>query len=160
MVITRTTADDALVVSAASLAAVLVVSAAVALSGCSSSPAAPPPAAPVAAAPVAANPVTLLTQAGATPDPGEVTGSTDVEGDRYATGSFPGGEGITVDTFTSPAAQSADLARNGIPGDAHAFITGHLANYYVTAVDGPNGYTFSVTPAQIAVRTGGKVVSP
>jgi hypothetical protein len=107
---------------------------------------------------VPANPVPLLRATGATPDPGEILGSTDVEGDRYASGSYPDGETISVYTFASTADQAADLARNDIPSDAHAIITTPLVDYYVTAVDGVDGYTFTVTPAQIAARVKGKLV--
>lgn len=141
--------------------AVLALAPAAVLAACSSaaSTVTPPPA--VQAAAVAANPVPLLTATGATLEPGEALGSTDIEGDRYASGSYPGGEAITVYTFTTTAAQAADLARNGIPGDDHAIVRAHLANYYLVAVQGQSGgYTFTVTAAQLASRVHGTVDGP
>lgn len=141
-------------------ALVLAAASPLACSSASSTTAAPPAVAVPAVAAVAANPVPLLTKAGATLDPGEISGNTDVEGDRYASGSYPGGESIVVYTFATAPAQAANLAANGIPGDAHAFIAGRLVNAYVTAVDAASGYVFTVSPARIAARIGGKVTSP
>jgi hypothetical protein len=102
--------------------------------------------------------VPLLAATGATPDPGETLGSTDIYGDRYASGSYPDGEQVTVYTFTTIDAQAADLARNGTPSDTHAVIRANLANVYVTPVGAlAGGYVYAVTPAQIAARVHGKV---
>jgi hypothetical protein len=51
-----------------------------------------------------ADPVAILRETGATPDPGTASGGHDVYGDRDASGSFPGGESVTVYTCASQAA--------------------------------------------------------
>lgn len=118
---------------------------------------------PAAAAP--ANPVPVLKATGATPAPGTVYGNYDVYGDRYASGSFRGGEQVIVYTCADEAAFLAEQGRVPHPDDSHGVITipGKLTVISTTGVldvttggqewGGPD-------PAQIALKVGGLVITP
>ena len=141
--------------------------AALAITGCGAATAASgtSPAQPV-------NPVTVVRQAGATPSPGEVYGSRDVEGNLYASGSIPGpdctgacGELVTV--YTVMPGQTVQQLMAGppalVPSDSQAVITTPDAIVLVTPVDvltGAGGLTYFVPPAVIAARVHGTVVEP
>ena len=137
------------------IAVYLVALGAIALSGCGSTTApdagTSPPAAP-------ANPVPLLRRAGADVPAGVTAGQVDIYGDRYATGTYPGGEEITVYTFASVTAERADLVRNGTPQDGRATIVGHLYDIGAVAVQTNSGeWAWSVPPSVIAKRVHGSV---
>lgn len=127
----------------------------------SSTTAAAPPAVPVSPSTTstAANPVTILKQTGATVPAGTVYGDHDLYGDRDASGTFPGGESVTV--YTSPDEQ-AFLAEEGRPqvDDSHGVVT-IPSKLAVIAVDagGMSGWG-GPTPAQIATRVHGLVQQP
>jgi len=118
---------------------------------------------PAAAAP--ANPVPVLKATCATPVPGTVYGNYDVYGDRYTSGSFRGGEQVTVYTCADEAAFLAEQGRVPHPDDSHGVITipGKLTVISTTGVldvttggqewGGPD-------PAQIALKVGGLVITP
>ena len=142
--------------------AALLAAAAVLAAGCGTAPRAPHPATTAPSAPVAtANPVRLLRLAGAGVPAGVSAGLVDIYGDRYATGTYRGGEQIVADTYATAAAERADVARNGTPQDGHALIQGDLFDIEVLAVQGASGgYAWSVSPARIAARVGGSLVAP
>lgn len=121
--------------------------------------------APVAQVPgVISNPVTILRKAHASTS--AVYGQVDVWGDRYAVGYYPEdgvaqGEQVYVYTFDSAAAQQADLDRNSTPQDGQELIKGDL--FDVSVIGMPNlsgGWSYTVSPAAVAILVGGKVVSP
>lgn len=141
--------------------------AALAITGCGAATAASgtSPAQPV-------NPVTVVRQAGATPSPGEVYGSRDVEGNLYASGSIPGpnctgacGEIVTVYSLNpgQTAQQFIAASPTWTSSDSGMVITTPVAVISVTPVDvltGAGGLTYFVSPAAIAARVHGTVVEP
>jgi hypothetical protein len=142
-------------------AAAAVAAATLALAACGGSSGGPAPGVtltPVATAPAAAptptNPVPLLRQAGATPDPGQVRGTYDFDGNLYAAGSYPGGvQTVTVRTMPDRAAYDTETAKER-PDDQNALILvpGRLAYIVLTSA-----YGFHPSAAQVAARVGGTV---
>lgn len=127
-------------------------------SGTSSAPAGT--SAPATAGQAAANPVTILKQTGVTPDPGTVYGDHDAFGDRMTSGSFPGGESVTVYTSYTQADFQAEQARPPVD-DSHGVVVipGKLAVIVVDAGGQPSGWG-GPTPAQIASRVHGTALPP
>lgn len=111
---------------------------------------------PATAAPVPANPVPVLKLTGATPDPGESQGHLGVVGDRVASGTFPSGEQVFVDTYATQAALNAAMAGH-VPQDGETSLRGPgLSLLDVDCI--PGGCIPSA--AVIATRIGGKVTGP
>jgi hypothetical protein len=137
--------------------ATAAVTAALALAGCSSA------SAPAATAGTPADPVAILRATGAAPDPGTVYGSHDVQGDRMASGTYPGGEQVTVYASADQAAFAAEQSRAGQGDDLHGVVTipGQLAVITVTAgLDAAGAPQWDATPAQIAGLVHGLVITP
>jgi hypothetical protein len=138
----------------AAVAAALALGVA-ALAACSSpAPAAPPPVATAAAAPAPANPVTILRLTGATIPPGDTQGHIGIVGDRVASGTFPSGEQVFVDTYATPADLAAALAAH-IPSDGETSLRG--PGLSLLDVDCTPG-SCTPSPSAIAARIGGKVI--
>lgn len=157
---------------------ILLLAVALSLAACSgpsrgsSAPAASSitPAAP-AASPAGhpANPVTIVRETGATVAPGEVYGSTTVQGWLSADGSYPGtgtdGDTERVDVYTLPPGLSGRqaIAELGVTSsDSQVLIAGSDFYMFVyPAQDMTTGVsTWPVSPSVIATRVHGQVVAP
>lgn len=111
-----------------------------------------------------ANPVTILRETGATLPAGTEVGQIDVNGDRYASASYPWpgggtGEQLTVYTYADQSAMDSAMATLAVPQDGEAFIVGHLWVMEVTAVEGSattaDGFYYQVSPKILAAETHG-----
>jgi hypothetical protein len=119
---------------------------------------------PVSASP--ANPVTLVRQAGATPSLGEKYGTTVVDGSLDADGTLSNGtNGESIGAYTLPAGLTGQqvTAQDGIASsDSQAVIVG--SNFYIVVhpalPDNGGPGTYPVSPATIAARVHGTVLSP
>jgi hypothetical protein len=119
---------------------------------------------PVSASP--ANPVPIVREAGATPTPGEKYGTTVVDGSLDADGTYGGGtnpEFIRVYTLPAGTTGRQLTAQDDIASsDSQTVIVGP-SFYIMVQPDQPdNGGpgTYPVSPATIAARVHGTVISP
>jgi hypothetical protein len=151
------------------IGATLAVAAAAAalLAGCGSShpgataaPAAPATSAPAIARPL--NPVTILRQAGFKPDPGQVYGTTVINGDLSASSTVKDASGNdleSVNVYTSAnQANYQEALSTPTPSDTMGVVA--IPSKLAVVVINIYQPGASPTPQQIAARMHGQVVQP